>query len=116
VFRNDPPHGGTTQALANTLVKARAPDRIVSPGIAACHRYRAASWLQTPFGSAHEAARRVRLVELERVEMLSPHSARALQVLVEEAHHRAEGVHHQAPADQTGRVRQAVGVAAGGRK
>src|SRR5439155_5113307 len=99
-----------------SLVKARAPDRIVSPRIATGHRYRAASWLQAPLGPAHEAARRVRLVELERVEMLSPHPARALQVLVEEAHHRAEGMHHQAPADETGRVRQAVGVAAGGRK
>ena len=52
-------------------MKALAPDRIVSPGIAAGHGHGTAGRLQAPLGPAHEAARRVRLVKLQRVDVLA---------------------------------------------
>ncbi len=40
--------------------------------------------------------------------MLSPHAVRAAEVFVEQADDRAERMHHQPPADEARRVRQAV--------
>ena len=102
--------------LRMPCVKARAPDRVVAPRIAAGHRDRPAGRLQAPLGPAHEAARGVGLVELQRVQVLAPHAVRAAEVFVEQADDRAEGMHHQPAADEAGRVRQAARKLAAGRE
>src|SRR5262245_42777802 len=98
-------------------MKSFAPDGVFrSPRVRARHRERPACGLESPLGPAHEAARRIRLVELERMQMLPPHPVRAPEVIVEQTHDRSEGMKHQPPADQAGGIRQSVGKPYGGRE
>src|SRR6185369_379673 len=103
VFGDNAPHGTVTESFANAVVKTGPPNRILfAPGIAARHGYRSAGRLEAPFGSADEAAAGVGLVELERMQVLSPRAVRAAQIVVEEAHDGTEWVHHEAATDEVG--------------
>ena len=114
VLGDDAPHRRVPEPAAHRVLEALAPDLVLgAPGVGAGHRERAAGRLQAPLGAAHEPARGVGLVELERVDELAPRALPGAEVLVEDADDGPERVHHQPLADEARGVRQLRRAAAG---